>query len=106
MLEERAAEVGRLQAAVERMRAAVEEQRMENTELVSKVTSQSSEVSRLLSANTELQSRVNMAELLAEQVGGGRGKGAGCGGFQQVFPYPPAVCRKLGPAPWPHPLPG
>lgn len=60
--------MARLQAAMERMRSTLEEQRQENTELVSKVTSQSSEVIRLLSANTELQSRVNMAELLAEQV--------------------------------------
>ena len=100
VLVERDAEVRGLRATVERMTSLLEEQQQEGTELVSKVAAQSAEVSHLASANTELQSRLNLAELLAEQVREGEGRGEGGGGERfQSFPAFPAVCRSPNPAP-------
>ena len=53
---------------VDRLRGLLEDQQQENTELISKITSQSAEVAQLQSSNTELQSKLNMAELLTQQV--------------------------------------
>ena len=61
-------ENGDLRESVERLRGALEEQREENTELVSKVTAQAAEVHTLQNSCTDLQSRLNMAELLTQQV--------------------------------------
>ena len=59
-----------LNQTVERLKASLEEQQQEGTELISKVTSQAADIQRLQSENTELQSRLNMAEVLTQQVGG------------------------------------
>lgn len=61
-------ENGDLRESVERLRGALEEQREENTELVSKVTAQAAELHTLQNSCTDLQSRLNMAELLTQQV--------------------------------------
>ena len=53
---------------VDRLRSLLEDQQQENTELISKITSQSAEVASLQASNTELQSKLNMAELLTQQV--------------------------------------
>ena len=57
-----------MRESVERLRGALEEQREENTELVSKVTAQAAELHTLQNSCTDLQSRLNMAELLTQQV--------------------------------------
>ena len=57
-----------LRESMERLRGALEEQREENTELVSKVTAQAAELHTLQNSCTDLQSRLNMAELLTQQV--------------------------------------
>jgi len=51
-----------------RMRCLLEDQQQENTELISKITSQAAELAKLQNANTELQSKLNMSELLTQQV--------------------------------------
>ena len=60
-----------LRQSVERQRASLEEQQQENTELISKVTSQAKEIHSLQSINTELQSKLNMTELRAQQLSSG-----------------------------------
>ena len=57
-----------MRESMERLRGALEEQREENTELVSKVTAQAAELHTLQNSCTDLQSRLNMAELLTQQV--------------------------------------
>ena len=59
-----------LRQSVERLRSSLEDQQQENTELISKITSQSADIHSLQTTNTELQSKLNMAELLAQQVTG------------------------------------
>ena len=59
----------RLQGVVERLQGSLEEQQQENTELISKITSQAAELSSLQTSHDDLQSRLNMAELLTQQVG-------------------------------------
>ncbi len=56
---------------MERLRSSLEDQRQENTELISKITSQAAEINALQTANTELQSKLNMSELLAQQLSSG-----------------------------------
>ena len=58
----------KLQKSLERVRASLEDQREEGTELISKVTTQAAELVRLQGDNADLQSRLNMAELLSQQV--------------------------------------
>lgn len=57
-----------LQRSLDRVRASLEDQREEGTELISKVTAQAAEIVRLQGNNTDLQSKLNMAELLSQQV--------------------------------------
>jgi len=57
-----------LRESVERWRSASEDQQEENTELVSKITAQATEIQALKSSCTDLQSKLNMAELLTHQV--------------------------------------
>ena len=57
-----------MKRTVEQLRSSLEDQQQENTELISKITSQAAEMNRLQTNNTELQSKLNMAELLAQQV--------------------------------------
>ena len=61
-------EVSKLRDAVDRLRASLEDQQQENTELISKITSQAAEITNLRNSNTDLQSKLNMAELLTQQV--------------------------------------
>ena len=58
-------EQGRL---LDQLRTSLEDQREESTELISKVTAQSADIVKLQNANVELQSKINMAELLTQQV--------------------------------------
>ena len=55
-------EVSKLRDAVDRLRASLEDQQQENTELISKITSQAAEITNLRNSNTDLQSKLNMAE--------------------------------------------
>ena len=61
-------ESAELRKTLERLRASLEEQQEESTELISRVTAQSAEIVQLQDANTELQGKLNMAELLTQQV--------------------------------------
>ena len=58
----------KLQRSLERVRTSLEDQREEGTELISKVTTQAAEILRLQGNNSDLQSKLNMAELLSQQV--------------------------------------
>ena len=93
-----------MRESLERLRGTLEEQREENTELVSKVTAQAAELHTLQNSRTDLQSRLNMAELLTQQV---REHGSRLcppndptlplpPSSQEVFPHPPP------PPPRPH----
>lgn len=62
------AESSRLKENLEKLRSLLEDQQEENTELISKITAQSAEISSINSANVELQSKLGMAELLVQQV--------------------------------------
>ena len=61
-------ECGELRCSVERLKASLQDQWQENTELVSRVTSQAADILALQNANTELLSKLNMSELVAKQV--------------------------------------
>ena len=61
-------ECSKLRENVEKLRGLLEDQREENTELISKITAQSAEIGSIKSSNVELQSKLAMAELLAQQV--------------------------------------
>ncbi len=51
-----------------RMRGLLEDQQQENTELVARVTTQSTELVALRDTATEMRSKLNMSELLQQQV--------------------------------------
>ena len=61
-------EGSRLRENVEKLRSLLEDQQEENTELISKITAQSAEISSVKNANVELQSKLGMSELLNQQV--------------------------------------
>ena len=61
-------ECNKLRENVDKLRGLLEDQREENTELISKITAQSAEIGSIKSSNVELQSKLAMAELLAQQV--------------------------------------
>lgn len=61
-------ECSKLRENVEKLRGLLEDQQEENTELISKITAQSAEVSTIKNANVELESRLAMSELLVQQV--------------------------------------
>ncbi len=50
------------------MRELLEDQQQENTELVARVTTQSTELVALRDAATEMRGKLNMSELLQQQV--------------------------------------
>lgn len=66
--QEAKSENAELRRSLERLRASLEDQQEEGTELISKVTAQSAEIVQLQDANTELRSKLSMAELLTQQV--------------------------------------
>ena len=51
-----------------RIRGLLEDQQQENTELVARVTTQSTELVALRDTATEMRSKLNMSELLQQQV--------------------------------------
>ena len=53
---------------MEKVRGTLEDQQEENTELISKITAQSAEISSIKNTNADLQSKLAMAELLVQQV--------------------------------------
>lgn len=62
------AESNRLRENMEKVRGTLEDQQEENTELISKITAQSAEISSIKNTNADLQSKLAMAELLVQQV--------------------------------------
>ena len=96
-------ENGDLRESLERLRGTLEEQREENTELVSKVTAQAAELHTLQNSCTDLQSRLNMAELLTQQV---REHGSRlCPANDPILPLPPSSQEVFPHPPPPPPRP-